>query len=144
MKATILLADAAQVADGKLNVLGGGWIFTGPQPTPSAIALLIDVPWTEANRRHSFSLQLFTVDGTEVMLPGPEGTSAPLKIENQFEIGRPPGWPQGSDLRMPFAMNLGPLPIGPGRYEWRLTINGETKTEWCAPFTMRERPVVRQ
>jgi hypothetical protein len=29
MKVTMLLADAASVADGKLDILGGGWNMTG-------------------------------------------------------------------------------------------------------------------
>ena len=36
MKATLLLADAAQAAEGKLYVLGGGWSVTGPGPAPMA------------------------------------------------------------------------------------------------------------
>ena len=48
VKVTMLLCDAAQVADGKLFVLGGGWSLTGPDPMPSAIALKIDVGWHEA------------------------------------------------------------------------------------------------
>ena len=38
----MLLCDAAQVADGKLYILGGGWSMTGPDPVPSAVALKID------------------------------------------------------------------------------------------------------
>jgi len=30
MKVTMLLADAASVADGNLDILGGGWNSTGP------------------------------------------------------------------------------------------------------------------
>ena len=40
MKVTLMLADAAQVSEGKLHILGGGWSVTGP-PAPSAIALLV-------------------------------------------------------------------------------------------------------
>ena len=39
----MLLCDSAQVADGKLYILGGGWSMTGPDPVPSAVALKIDV-----------------------------------------------------------------------------------------------------
>ena len=39
MKVTILLADAAQAAEGKLYVLGGGWSITGPDPSPMALAI---------------------------------------------------------------------------------------------------------
>ena len=35
----MILADSAQVADGKLYILGGGWSITGPDPTPSAVAI---------------------------------------------------------------------------------------------------------
>jgi hypothetical protein len=31
MKVTMLLADAASVADGNLEILGGGWNITGPR-----------------------------------------------------------------------------------------------------------------
>jgi hypothetical protein len=31
MKVTMLLADAASVADGNLGMLGGGWNMTGPR-----------------------------------------------------------------------------------------------------------------
>src|SRR4029077_19300015 len=37
VKVTMLLADFAQVADGKLTVVGGGWSLTGPEPTPFGI-----------------------------------------------------------------------------------------------------------
>jgi hypothetical protein len=40
----MMLADAAQVANGKLFILGGGWSVTGPEPSPSAIVLKIAVP----------------------------------------------------------------------------------------------------
>ena len=54
MKLTMLLADAAEAVGGKLYILGGGWSITGPQPTPSAIAIKIDVPWDQTNKVHTF------------------------------------------------------------------------------------------
>ena len=38
MKVTMLLADYAAVADGKLTIVGGGWSVTGPVSPPFAIA----------------------------------------------------------------------------------------------------------
>ncbi len=55
VKVTMLLCDSAQVADGKLYVLGGGWSMTGPDPMPSAIALKIDVAWNESGEPHHWS-----------------------------------------------------------------------------------------
>ena len=49
MKATLMLADYATVSDGKLSIVGGGWSVTGPEPVPFGIALLIQVPWDQAN-----------------------------------------------------------------------------------------------
>ena len=54
----MLLADFAQVSDGKLTVVGGGWSLTGPDPVPFGIAILIRVPWDQANQRHVMRLEL--------------------------------------------------------------------------------------
>ena len=39
VRVTMLLADAAQVADGKLYILGGGITAMGPRPQPIGIAI---------------------------------------------------------------------------------------------------------
>src|SRR4051794_19704342 len=98
MKVTLLLADHAQVAEGKLNLLGGGWNITGPDPTPFAIALLIDVPWDRTNEDHRFLLELVDQDGQPVLVETPEGEK-PLVVEGGFEVGRPPGLKRGTALQ---------------------------------------------
>lgn len=86
----MLLADSAQAVSGKLYILGGGWSITGPQPSPSAIALKIDVPWHQANQRHDFELALFDSDGRSVNVSTPSGEK-PVQLKGQFEVGRPAG-----------------------------------------------------
>lgn len=141
MKALLLLADAAQVADGKLNLLGGGWSVTGPTPTPSAVAVKIEVPWDATNMRHHFQLELFTDDGHAVMVPGPDGELQRVEIGGEFEVGRPPGLRPGTPIDVPLAVNIGPLPLQPdSRFTWRLTIDGETHEEWQASFSTRPLP----
>ena len=71
MKVTMLLADYVQVSDGKLTVVGGGWSLTGPEPTPFGIAILVHVPWDQANRRHTLRLELVDADGRAVTGPAP-------------------------------------------------------------------------
>lgn len=137
MKVTLLLADAAQSVEGKLYILGGGWSVTGPQPTPSAIALKIDVPWDEANRPHTFELALVDADGRPFMIDSPMGRQE-VVIGGEFEVGRPPGLRPGTPLDMTVAVTVGPLPLSPGtRYAWSLTIDGEGNEDWQVPFSTR-------
>ncbi len=136
-KVTLMLADAAQVADGKLNVLGGGWCFTGPQPAPFAIAGLIEVPWQMANQQHSFRLELIDLDGNPVVVSGADGDT-PVVIDGQFEVGRPPGLRPGAYQPMPLALNSGPLPLPPGsHFEWRFSIDGKAHEDWRLAFSTR-------
>src|SRR5262249_16481253 len=122
IRATMLLADSAQAAEGKLYILGGGWNITGPDPSPSAIAIYVQVSWDLSNTKHKWTLELLTSDGDPVDVPTPMGEQ-PLVIEGEFEVGRPPGITPGTGLGVPIAINLGPLPLLPGnRYEWRMTI----------------------
>ena len=134
---TLLLADAAQAIDNKLYILGGGWSVTGPGPMPSAIALHVKVPWDQANLKHRMRLELVDADGHPVEVPG-EGGPEPLRIENEFEVGRPAGLAPGTPIDVSLAINLSPLPLEPGsRYEWRLEIDDQTQEGWHAAFSTR-------
>jgi len=141
MKVTMLLADYAQVADGKLTVVGGGWSLTGPDPTPFGIAILVHVPWDQANRRHTLRLELVDADGQPVTAPtAEEGEEAPVVFldDVEFEVGRPAGIKPGTPLELPLAVNSGPLALEPGcRYEWRLSIDGASDEDWRLAFTVR-------
>jgi hypothetical protein len=133
MRVTIMLADAAQESGGKLYILGGGWSVTGPEIPPSALALKIDVPWDQANRRHTWMLNLVSEDGVPVEIEG-----QPLRIEGEFEVGRPPGAAPGSYIDVPLAVNFGSLPLAPGRrYVWQFGIDGETNPDWDREFFVR-------
>lgn len=138
VKATLLLADYAQVADGKLNVLGGGWNIIGPHPMPFALAAIIEVPWHRTNERHYIRIELLDADGRPVLTEQPDGRQAPLVIQADFELGRPPGLKPGVSLNFPVAINVPALPLAPnGTYEWRLSVNDETDDDWRVVFTTR-------
>lgn len=137
MKVTLLLADFAQVAEGKLTVVGAGWSAIGPAPSPFAIAMIFEVPWDRTNEHHRFRLELVDLDGNPVMVDTPRGDE-PLFIEGGFEVGRPPGIKRGTPINFPAALNMGPQPLPPGgRYEWRLTVNDESDEDWRLSFTTR-------
>jgi hypothetical protein len=137
MKVTLMLADSAQVADGKLFVLGGGWNITGPQPVPFALAALIEVPWSGTNRKHAFKFEMIDLDGRPVTVTGPNGEQ-PVAFDGEFEIGRPPGVRAGAYQPVPIAVNHGPVPLPPGsHFEWRFTLDGETQEDWRLAFSTR-------
>jgi hypothetical protein len=139
VKVTILLADAAQAAEGKLYILGGGWSITGPDPSPMALAIKIEVPWDQANTPHSCRLELLDSDGQPVEAETPEGEQA-IVFEASFEVGRPPGVKPGTPIDLPLAVNMPPVPLEPsGRYEWRLLIDGRTEPDWRVAFSTRPR-----
>ncbi len=140
VKVTMLLCDAAQVSDGKLYILGGGWSMTGPDPVPSAVALKIDVDWHEAETSHHWELFLEDADGQPVLMETAEGTQ-PVEVRGEFTVSQPQGIPEGSPIDVALAVNLGPLPLAPGtRFAWRLTIDGESLPGAALGFTTRPRP----
>lgn len=139
MKVTMLLADAAQAVGGKLYVLGGGWSQIGPDPSPMALAIKIEVPWDETNVKHTAALELVDADGQPVVVENPQG-AGPLRVEAQFEVGRPPGVKPGTPIDVPMALTFGPIPLPPNaRYEWRLSIDGRHEGDWSVAFSTRAR-----
>ena len=138
MKVTMMLADFAQAVNGKLYIMGGGWSLTGPNPAPSAIAIRIEVPWNQTNQKHNLKLELLDSDFCPVSVPMPAGNS-PLVISAEFEVGRPAGIPPGIPIDIPFAFNIGPIPLEPGnRYIWKLSIDNTAKEDWQVAFSTRQ------
>ena len=54
----MMLADHAQVADGKLFISGGGWSVCGPGPVACGVAVLFHIPWQHTNEKIAFTLKL--------------------------------------------------------------------------------------
>lgn len=137
MRVTMLLCDAAQVADGKLYVLGGGWSLIGPDPVPTAVAMKIDVDWTEVDRPHHWELFLVDEDGQSALADTVDGPQA-IEVRGDFEVTKPEGVAEGSPIDVALALNFGPLPLKAGaRYAWRLAIDGESRSDWSLAFATR-------
>jgi hypothetical protein len=137
MKVTMMLADSAQAVGGKLYILGGGWSSVGPEPTPFALAIKVEVPWDQTNVKHSFRLSLMDNDGQEVLGESPDGLR-PIAIDGGFEVGRPAGLKAGTPIDVPIALNIGPITLEPDqRYVWHLTIDDQTSEDWRVAFNTR-------
>jgi hypothetical protein len=134
LKATLLLADSAQVADGRLFILGGGLTEIGPGPQPMAIAMLLEVPWDQANTAHDWKFEMLDEDGTPVLYD-----DQPILVGGQFEAGRPEGLPPGTPIPVPLAINFTALPVEPGkRYVWRMAIDDTSEPDWVLSFRVRD------
>jgi hypothetical protein len=137
MRVTMLLADMAQVAEGKLYIMGAGWSITGPQPMPQAVVLKLDIERYECDRAHHWELFLEDADGRPILLNSPEGAQ-PVEVRGEFSVGEPDGVPDGAPVDLPIAINFGPLPLEPAsRYVWRLVIDGETPQGGTLGFSTR-------
>lgn len=101
----VILADAAQVVDGKLYLLGGGWdrltVNSGfPVSYPIAVAMSFKVPWIETNQKYDIELTVTDQDHTVEL----------AKLEAHLEAGRPPGMEPGTEQRAQLAVGF-PLQI---------------------------------
>ena len=117
IEATMLLCDSAQSIGGKLFILGGGWSIlkrTG-QPMTMALAVKLEIPWSQSNERHVIEAVLLTSDGDAVIHEGND-----VRSSGEIEVGRPPGLKQGTPLDAAFVLTLQGLDLEPGSYVWVL------------------------
>jgi hypothetical protein len=99
----LTVANHAEAINGLLYLSGAGWTDlrrpmrqpNGPIPVNHiGMAFAILVGWNETNQSHRVNLRLENADGKEFM-----------GMQADFEIGRPPGVPVGTDLRTVMAIN---------------------------------------
>jgi hypothetical protein len=136
VKATLLLCDYAQVANGKLTAVGAGWSVTTPLTT-HAVGILLEVPWDLANVRLPWRLELKDADGGPVLQSTPAG-EVPLQAAGEVEVGRPAGTPPGTPIPVCMALPVHGVALRPSsRYAWEFTLNGETRDDWVLRFGTR-------
>jgi hypothetical protein len=115
----LILADGAQIAGDKLYVLGGGWTVVWAREFPvthaAALALGMMVPWSSTNQKHSIEAALVSADGEQL--------GDPL-VAGEFEVGRPPGMPQGASQRFMLAAPVNLALEKPGAYDLVVRVDG--------------------
>jgi hypothetical protein len=124
---TILLADAAQISDGKLNMLGAGWSIITTPTGPFSVVIHAQVPWTLTNTKMAWSLDLIDSDGHPIVLDESQG---PIHMEGFLESGRPSGVEAGTTIYVPFVFPFLGMPLMPGKYEWHFKL-GETEVAYA-------------
>ncbi len=131
----LILADAAQVADGKLFLLGGGFTFHRSGNFPSqmqfAVALSIQVPWNEAGIRYPTTLTIADEAGVPIV---------PV-LQGQFEVAKSDQIPQGTTQRAMIAVNFNLQIPRPGRYTVSASAGSSTaETSFDAIFVGAKAP----
>jgi hypothetical protein len=115
----LLLTDQTEALNGKVYVLGGGWNVLRfgdlPHRWSFRIALGVDVPWDETNRRHQL----------EVTVEDPDGGVLGEAFSADFESGRPPGSMPGQEQRMVMSIGASPTFESTGPHATVVRVNGE-------------------
>lgn len=113
----VMLADAAQVANGKLFIMGGDWNIyrSGNYPLNVQVALAFSVSFGPNEIGIKYPMKIVFVDeGGIPIIP---------EMQGQVEIGPPPeDQPKGMSPKLPFAINLGLQIPRPGKYEVKVTV----------------------
>jgi len=111
----LLVADRAEVVNGKLYLMGGSWDRIAPQQFPHrmmlGIALGVRIPFAYTDDQHSVAIELLH-DDTRM-----------IAFEAKLATGRAPGM-AGMDMLVPMAFNI-PIAIpGEGQVTLRAAIDG--------------------
>jgi hypothetical protein len=114
----LILADAAEVVGGKLYLMGGGWTALTvnnqfPHRRSAGVAVAFRIPWHETNKRHEFEIEFATEDGRVIG-----------KANGGFEVGRPPGIPQGTDQFVQMALGANVEFPTPGGFSVTASVGG--------------------
>lgn len=125
----IILADRAEVLNGKLYMMGGGWerlnVRDFAQPQTIGCALGVIVPWNATNQRHSLTLRIETEDRAEV---------AGSHVEAAFTTGRPALLEDAQPQRVTFAVGRTLILPGPGQYRVVVTLNDDQERQGTTFF----------
>ncbi len=138
---SLILADyASQDSEGKIGLLGAGWIHTST-PTPAqAVAAFIEVPGEYTNTQFAFELVLEDQHGHPHRVPNPlGGEGQPLRVGQNLIAMALPGAPRTAPSVVPFVVGLAPgMTLTPdSTYTWRLTIDGDRVRSMCSSFYVR-------
>jgi uncharacterized protein DUF6941 len=116
----LILAEAAEVANGKMFIHGGcverHEARAFPTNLSADVAASVLVEWSETNQAHRLELRILNAEERAI-----------AEVQADFAPGRPAGAKLGQDLRHLLALK-GPFPIeAPGQYRLEATIDGEVQ-----------------
>lgn len=128
-----LVADYAEIVNGKLYLMGGAWDTINLREVPGAIRMAIAIglqlDWEETNQAIPVVVYVEDDDAREL-----------ARIEGKVQVGRPASLPPGSRQLSQMAVNLGFTVPAFGGYRVRVLAGaGESVQESIAPFRVAQR-----
>ena len=135
--AVAMICDYAQVADGKLNIMGGGWAYLWGVEEPVQwtliLAVNLSVPWVRTNQDLEITTRLLTEDHDPVLnAEGEEVLSG-----GNLRVGRPPDAREGVPIVVPFFLPFPGLSLNFGGYVFELSAGANVVTR--VPFQVAQR-----
>lgn len=96
----IIIADSAEVVNGKLYLLGGGWdrlVVNQAFPFQQVISIAVSftVGWDETNISQPMEIRIEDMEGKQL-----------ARVNGNIEAGRPRGITPGQSQRVQFAFRL--------------------------------------
>ena len=95
----LLLADRAEVLNGKLYMMGGAWdrrqVRDIASPVSLTIVIGVLVPWNLTNEQHRLTIRIEDEDGAMI----------PPEVEVTVNVGRPVDATQGQSFRATAVIN---------------------------------------
>ncbi|HEY7778671.1 MAG TPA: hypothetical protein VIC85_00535 [Ktedonobacterales bacterium] len=112
----LILADRAEVLNGKLYLMGGAWDQIGvadfARPLTFSLAVGLVIPWNATNVDHTLELSLLDEDG-----------NALFQWSGGFKTGRPTELPQGASQHSILAFTVSVVLPHAGTYRAEAHLN---------------------
>ena len=131
--AALLLSDFVESINGKLYIQGGGWSrIRAARPMTLGIGMVVHVPYSHTNQKHTLGIVLVTEDGAPY--PTPPQAPMPFTATTTFEVGRPPGMRPGEQSNVAVAIMVGGIQFEPGGYRVEVRLDNDDDLLASAPF----------
>ena len=122
----MILADKAEVVNGKFYMMGGAWdrryVTDFSKSAAISIAIGVLVPWNLTNQPHTLGISVEHEDGTSI----------PPQVQGTVTVGRPPNATSGQTFRAMAIIDGQWTLSGPGTYSIVASLPGaNTKKQLC-------------
>jgi hypothetical protein len=126
-----MLAESAQLVHDKLYVSGGGWTSMPAVSMPMCIVGQLRLA-DAAEREIQLSLSLLDEQGEPVTL---EGEDEAVRVDRSMSW-KPSDDRQDAAVSFVVDVPLLASALAPGRYRWRVQVDGQHEDSWDAVFSI--------